>query len=59
MRNRSRRVTPEVVSDWMGYALEQAAEASAAGEVPVGAVVIRMALSSLADAIAPRSVRAR
>jgi len=41
MRNRSRRVTPEVVSDWMGYALEQAAEASAAGEVPVGAVLIQ------------------
>ena len=41
MPNRSRRVTPEVVSVWMGYALEQAAEASAAAEVPVGAVVIQ------------------
>jgi tRNA(adenine34) deaminase len=33
--------TPELVSSWMGFALDEASEAATQGEVPVGAVVVR------------------
>ena len=41
MPNRLLCITPELLSDWMGHALGYAAEASDAGEVPIGAVVIQ------------------
>ena len=33
--------TPELVSSWMGFALDEASEAASDGEVPIGAVVVR------------------